>query len=103
MDVTNTLCVLVDVFVLVGGQVQGPINAYALPVDAGHCLTATTTNNVTSAMATAATGAITSADGGGHFDINLQLTFPPGNDWLASSITFQTRGLTLDNAWHPPQ
>jgi hypothetical protein len=102
MDVTNTLCVLVDVFILVGGQVQGPTNAYALPVDAAHCLTATTTNAAI-AMATAATGTITSPDGGVHFDIDLQLTFPAGYDWLAPSVTFQTRGLPLDGAWHPPQ
>ena len=38
-----------------------------------------------------------------YFDIDLQLTFPAGYDWLAPSVTFQTRGLPLDGAWHPPQ
>jgi hypothetical protein len=92
------LCVLVDVFIQVGGKVSGPISAYALPTDAAGCLTATTTNHV---MATGSTGTITSPDQGAHFDIDLNVTFPDGMDWLGPSVDFKVTGLPLDGVWYP--
>jgi hypothetical protein len=98
IDPASGLCVLVDVFILVGGQVSGPISAYALPTDAAGCLAATTTNQV---MATGSAGTITSPDRGAHFDIDLTLTFPAGMDWLAPSVAFKAAGLPLDGTWYP--
>jgi hypothetical protein len=100
IDVRNRLCVLVDVFILAGGQVQGPIRAYALPADAAQCLTATPVN---ATAATSSTGTIKRADGGLRFDIDLHLVFSQGYDWLAPSVDFKTHGLALDGRWYAEQ
>jgi hypothetical protein len=100
LDIGGAECVLVEAFILVGGQVQGPIRAYALPVDAAHCLTATSAN---ATAATSSAGTIKSVDGGLRFDIDLQLVFAQGNDWLAPSIDFKTSVLALDGRWYAGQ
>jgi hypothetical protein len=43
------------------------------------------------------------ANGGLHFDIDLHLVFPQGNDWLALSVDFKTNGFPLDGLWHAGQ
>jgi hypothetical protein len=97
IDASSGVCVLVDVFV-VNGQVSGPRTAYALQTDKAGCLTATTANLVT---AIGSTGAISSADQGAHFYINLGLAFPSGMEWLAPNIFFKVASLPVDGAWHP--
>jgi hypothetical protein len=97
IEARTALCVLVSAFVRVGGAVQGPIEAYALPIDAAGCLTATTANHV---KAASVTGTLVSPDGGRHFDIDLQVTFSAGMDWLAPTVAFKTSGLPLDGVWY---
>jgi hypothetical protein len=99
VHVGGTMCVLVPVLVEAGGSIVGPIAVCALPAGPTGCLTATPAD--CRANATAVSGTITGADGGLRFDVDLHLTFPDGQDWLASSVDFRVSALPLDGVWYP--
>jgi hypothetical protein len=98
VHVGGTMCVLVPVLLGAGGSIEGPDPACALPAGATGCSTATLAD--CRVNATAVSGTITEADGGLHFDVDLHLTFPGEQDWLASSADFRVSALPLDGVWY---